>query len=172
MFHKTTGKLSNFHWLSHHGVWAILSPIWLVRSRALFPDKKKVPYASKWLGRENAYDAARNADGPAKSLQVKINAMTDFFSAKFCFLQIEWKWAFWQWILLSWWTVQCRTTSVANLLRKYRGRVNTPHKWTTKLVICLPNEWGRAGRVNIWPSVRTHGPRCARSLRIDLPLGQ
>lgn len=60
-----------------------------MRSRALFPDKKKVLYASKWLGRENAYDATRNADGPAKSLQVKINAMKDFFLPNFVFFKLN-----------------------------------------------------------------------------------
>ena len=32
---------------------------------------------------------------------------------------------------------------------------------------CLLTELGRAGRENIWPSVISHGPRCARSVRHD-----
>ena len=33
------------------------------------------------------------------------------------------------------------------------------------MIKCLLTELGRAGRENIWLSVRTHGPRCARSVR-------
>ena len=36
------------------------------------------------------------------------------------------------------------------------------------MIKCLLTELGRAGRENIWLSVRTHGPRCARSVRPDL----
>ena len=32
---------------------------------------------------------------------------------------------------------------------------------------CLLTELGRAGRENIWPSVISHGPRCAQSVRHD-----
>ena len=33
---------------------------------------------------------------------------------------------------------------------------------------CLLTDLGRAGRENIWLSVRKHGPRCARSVRPDI----
>ena len=36
------------------------------------------------------------------------------------------------------------------------------------MIKCLLTEFGRAGRENIWLSVMTHGPRCARSVRHDL----
>ena len=36
------------------------------------------------------------------------------------------------------------------------------------MIKCLLTELGRAGRENIWPSVISHGPRCARSVRHDL----
>ena len=36
------------------------------------------------------------------------------------------------------------------------------------MIKCLLTELGRAGRENIWLSVRMHGPRCARSVRPDL----
>ena len=38
------------------------------------------------------------------------------------------------------------------------------------MIKCLLTELGRAGRENIWPSVISHGPRCARSVRHDLGL--
>ena len=40
-------------------------------------------------------------------------------------------------------------------------------KWSGHMIKCLLTELGRAGRENIWLSVRTHGPRCARSVRPD-----
>ena len=36
------------------------------------------------------------------------------------------------------------------------------------MIKCSLTELGRAGWENIWPSVMTHGPRCARSVRRDL----
>ena len=36
------------------------------------------------------------------------------------------------------------------------------------MIKCLLTELGRAGRENIWPSIISHGPRCARSVRHDL----
>ena len=36
------------------------------------------------------------------------------------------------------------------------------------MIKCLVTELGQTGRENIWLSVRTHGPRCARSVRPDL----
>ena len=41
-------------------------------------------------------------------------------------------------------------------------------KCSGHMIKCLLTELGRAGRENIWLSVRTHGPRCARSVRPDL----
>ena len=41
-------------------------------------------------------------------------------------------------------------------------------KFSGHMIKCLLTELGRAGRKNIWLSVRTHGPRCARSVRPDL----
>ena len=41
-------------------------------------------------------------------------------------------------------------------------------KFSGHMIKCLLTELGRAGRENIWLSVRTHGPRCARSVRPDL----
>ena len=38
------------------------------------------------------------------------------------------------------------------------------------MIKCLLTELGRAGRENIWPSVKAHGPRCARSVRHHLGL--
>ena len=51
-------------------------------------------------------------------------------TAKFCSSQNEeWKWTFWERILLSRQTAPYSTTSVANSLLKQRKKVNTPHKW-------------------------------------------
>ena len=36
------------------------------------------------------------------------------------------------------------------------------------MIKCVLTELGRAGRENIWLSVRTHGPLCARPVRPDL----
>ena len=36
------------------------------------------------------------------------------------------------------------------------------------MIKCLLTEWGRAGRENIWLSVRMHGPSVARFVRPDL----
>ena len=36
------------------------------------------------------------------------------------------------------------------------------------MIKCLLTEFSRAGQENIWLSVMTHGPRCARSVRHDL----
>ena len=41
-------------------------------------------------------------------------------------------------------------------------------KFSGHMIKCLLTELGRAGRKNIWLSVRTHGPRFARSVRPDL----
>ena len=41
-------------------------------------------------------------------------------------------------------------------------------KFSGHMIKCLLTELGRAGRENIWLSVRTYGPRCARSVRPDL----
>ena len=45
---------------------------------------------------------------------------------------------------------------------------NENEKKSRHMIKCLLTERGRAGRENIWLSVRTHGPRCPRSLRHDL----
>ena len=45
---------------------------------------------------------------------------------------------------------------------------NKKEKRGGHMIKCLLTELGRAGRENIWPSVMTHGPRCARSVRHEL----
>ena len=41
-------------------------------------------------------------------------------------------------------------------------------KISDHMIKCLLPELGRAGQENVWLSVRTHRPRCARSVRPDL----
>ena len=36
------------------------------------------------------------------------------------------------------------------------------------MIKCLLTDFGQAGRVNIWLSIMTHGPRCAQSVCHDL----
>ena len=62
-------------------------------------------------------------------------------------------------------------------MRAKRAAASVSTKLSTKerqkkcsghMIKCLLTELGRAGRENIWLSVRTHGPRCARYVRPDL----
>ena len=82
----------------------------------------------------------------------KMYIFKELYCCKILFLQNEWwKQTFWQQILLSWQTVLCGTTSVANLLWMYCKKVNTPHKWRSSQnghFVKYLTEWGQAGREN------------------------
>ena len=117
----------------------ILITIWPVRPREQFPWKtirEKVPYEGR-TRRSDRAGKTRTAllemrtalleTHTAKSMRV--NHKNNSFDARFCSLQNEsWKWTFWEQILLSRRIVPCRTTSVANSLRKQRKKFNTRRK--------------------------------------------
>ena len=62
-----------------------------------------------------------------------------------------------------WLFKMCAKRAAASVSTKERQK-----KFSGHMIKCLLTELGRAGRENIWLSVRTHGPRCARSVRPDL----
>ena len=61
----------------------------------------------------------------ATTKSTRVYVKNNFVAAKFCSLQNgSWKWTFWERILLFRRIVSCRTTSVANSLRKQRKKFN------------------------------------------------
>ena len=92
----------------------------------------------------------------ATTKSTRVYVKNNFVAAKFCSLQNDsWKWTFWERILLFRRIVSCRTTSVANSLRKQRKKFNflgsqPANRWSRKQFFRI-----NCPIINLWNNLQT-----------------